>query len=240
MAVSLLLVPIGSALIAGGFRDGVTLGWMLPPNWLFLIGMASILSPFWVLCFRWSQLRKRRRKSDSDEESRRTSSAEDDDRDDDSSDWAFLLSRAINETQTETIETPNPTSLEFDGYFTKIMEESLSKTSKRHRDGLLRPAKWCGSAPALFSASLAKDFVARGDLGTIARKEKCLRAHDTPRCTLGLEVGSRGAVVIISSTHSEPVHGGIRIRSRLRRSARRALANCSFLPQCGSSHTTRS
>jgi len=180
MAISLLLVPLGTALIAGGFRHGVTLGWGLPPNWFFCLGLYLVLSPFLVLLYRWAQLRTKvetlspglipfgaafvaqgifqgvtfglnlppnwffclgwilivgpfvhwmRRfrqipKADASEQEEQEDS-------DKVSDWAFLISRAINETHTETIETPNPTSLEFDEYFGNLMAEALSVESRR-------------------------------------------------------------------------------------------------------------
>ena len=130
MALSLLFVPAGSSFIAGGFQQGVTFGWGLWPNWFFCFGLLLIVSPLWVLGFRWLQLSKqfgwRRKRS---KESVSLAIVEDDNGR--SSDWAFLINREITDTHTETIETPNPTSLEFDAYFGNLMAESLGDANRR-------------------------------------------------------------------------------------------------------------
>ena len=173
MAISLLLVPLGTALLSGGFRQTVNFGFGLPPNWFFCLGLHLALSPIWVLAYRWLQLRfkvesllpwlipigamflaegnsrgvwfwgpslncafciglaltiwpiwdwgNRFRNVESDADNVAL----------EESDWAFLLSRAINQTKTETIESANPTSIEFDRYFSQLMAESLSTNQSR-------------------------------------------------------------------------------------------------------------
>ncbi|WP_417737037.1 P-loop NTPase fold protein [Rosistilla oblonga] len=183
MAISLLLVPLGTALIAGGFRSGVSVGVGLPPNWFFCLGLYLVLFPFWVLLYRFVQLRTRVTTltpgliplgaatlaegcyrgvtfggtspnwfvwiglvltagpivhwlyrwwdvSNSGEVDPHDTTDPGVENEEDN-EWAFLISRAINETETETIETPNPTSIEFDGYFADLMEESLKSESRR-------------------------------------------------------------------------------------------------------------
>lgn len=183
MAISLLLVPLGTALIAGGFRSGVSLGVGLPPNWFFCLGLYLVLFPFWVLLYRFVQLRTKvttltpglipfgaatlaegchrgislsgtspnwfvwigllltvgpivhwlyrwwNVSSIAAADPHETTDAEGENEED--TEWAFLISRAINETETETIETPNPTSIEFDGYFADLMKEALKSDSRR-------------------------------------------------------------------------------------------------------------
>ena len=184
MAISLLLVPLGTAFLRGGFRQSVSLGLGLPPNWFFCLGLHFVLSPIWVLIYRWLQLKFKVKSKlpwlapigamflaqgissgvcfwgptlnwsfciglvltiwptldwllrwknfhkgpDVAGESEVT---EEQGADEKTSDWAFLLSRAINETKTKTFETPNPTSIEFSAYFSDLMAEALSETKTR-------------------------------------------------------------------------------------------------------------
>ncbi|WP_194242838.1 P-loop NTPase fold protein [Gimesia benthica] len=182
MAISLLLVPIGTAFLAGGFRQGVSLGWLLSVNWFFFLGSLLSLSPFGVLFYRWLWLRYKvqtltvflvpialafifeglskgvslewflppnwffcigillliaslwrfrycYRNGNSSIRSHESESQ--DEEDDEFSNGAFLVQHTVNETKTETIETPDPTSLEFDEYFRDLMNESLSNDSRR-------------------------------------------------------------------------------------------------------------
>lgn len=129
LAVSLLLVPLGSAFLAAGLRAGVGFGKDLPPNWFFIIGLSLGLSPFWVLLANLVRvIFTRRNKNANSENGQDTSEKKSDE---ETSEWAFLFSRAINETRTETVESPNPTSIEFEDYFTKLMREALSASDER-------------------------------------------------------------------------------------------------------------
>jgi hypothetical protein len=112
-AVSLLLIPLGIALTNAGLRQGVTLEFGRPVNWLFTLGLLLVLCPFWVLLVRTIRVLFKERRAPR------------------LSDYAFITNEAVSETHTETIETPEPTSLEFDDYFRTLMAETLSKTSRR-------------------------------------------------------------------------------------------------------------
>ena len=47
------------------------------------------------------------------------------------SDWAFLEGKAITDVKQETTETPEPTSIEFEGDFKRLMRDALPDTSER-------------------------------------------------------------------------------------------------------------
>ena len=130
LAISLLLVPLGSAFLAAGLRKGETIGFGLPSNWPFIIGLSLALAPFWILGGNlvrviYGHTRGKKTESPTGDES----SGQELERE--TSEWAFLFSRAISETHTKTIETPNPTSIEFEGYFTKLMREALGDNAER-------------------------------------------------------------------------------------------------------------
>ncbi|MCH7685163.1 MAG: hypothetical protein IH899_00525, partial [Planctomycetes bacterium] len=130
LAISLLLVPLGSAFLAAGLRKGETIGFGLPSNWPFIIGLSLALAPFWILGGNlvrviYGHTRGKKTESPTGDESSGQESVRE------TSEWAFLFSRAISETHTKTIETPNPTSIEFEGYFKKLMREALGDNTER-------------------------------------------------------------------------------------------------------------
>lgn len=130
LAISLLLVPLGSVFLSAGLRTGVTIELGSPPNVLFILGLLLALSPFWVLLanfvrVQWSQNVKQNSTVKNEGDEIKAGS------DEMPSEWAFLFSRAINETRTETIESPNPTSIEFEAYFTNLMREALGASEER-------------------------------------------------------------------------------------------------------------
>ena len=82
----------------------------LPDKWPQLaVGLAFILAPVLVLILWWF----------------RRSGGEDD------TVWALLANTTVTETRTETIENPDPTSVEFDHTFTELMDDALSDGEKR-------------------------------------------------------------------------------------------------------------
>ncbi len=127
-AVSLVLVPIGTTLVTAAFRQGGDANVANLSTWpgIAYVGSAVALAPVWVLALNfvrvllrdafiwvrsitpWTVKRARR-----------------------ASDWSFLLSKAIEETRTDTTETPNPTSIEFESHFTHAMNEALHSAPRR-------------------------------------------------------------------------------------------------------------
>lgn len=127
-AVSLVLVPIGTTLVTSAFRQGgnASIADLSTWPWIAYLGSAVALAPLLVLLlngvrvvlrdgFRWLR-------SFTPWPAKRAKPT---------SDWSFLLSKAIEETRTDTTETPNPTSIEFEAHFTRAMKEALGSDPKR-------------------------------------------------------------------------------------------------------------
>jgi len=82
----------------------------LPDKWpLVAIGLSFILAPAVVPILWWL-----RRPAAKDETA-----------------WALLANTTVTETRTETIENPDPTSVEFDDTFSKLMDDALSDGERR-------------------------------------------------------------------------------------------------------------
>ncbi len=115
---TLLLVPIGLALFSTGLRESA-------PFRNVIVGGLLAIAPLFVLLakvagrFTWRGLRTLFRYKNSPVT------------DDEVSPWALLAQRSITETQTQTIENPDPTSVEFEETFTKLMSEALVESKRR-------------------------------------------------------------------------------------------------------------
>lgn len=128
-AVSLVLVPLGTTLFRNVFdsQSAVKLTNIGTWDWLAWICVAAATAPLLVLLGNllrvlvvrpiWNWGRRRLGWSVKTPQHQR--------------DWAFLLSRAVEEVRTDTTETPNPTSIEFENYFTRAMCEALDGHSDR-------------------------------------------------------------------------------------------------------------
>lgn len=82
----------------------------LPDDWpLVAIGLTLALAPAFVVFLWWL-----RRSADEDETA-----------------WALLANTTVTETRTETIEDPDPTSVEFHDTFTSLMDEALPDAERR-------------------------------------------------------------------------------------------------------------
>lgn len=112
-AIALLLIPLGTAFTNAGLRKGVSLDFNRSVNAPFAIGLILVLFPFWILIARSIYVIFKERRCPM------------------LADFAFLTKETVSETQSETIESPNPTSLEFDEYFCSLMSEALSDRSHK-------------------------------------------------------------------------------------------------------------
>lgn len=116
LSIALLLVPFGTAFLVGALRDGLFIGRLDQPiSWKFVVGLLS-LSPLFVIVVHAVRLLSRKPFSLAHLKNLEH--------------WAFLEGKFVNEIWAEAIETPNPTSLEFEKYFGTLMAEALS----RHQD----------------------------------------------------------------------------------------------------------
>ncbi len=121
-ALSTLLIPVGIGFMTTASRTGIEL-WGNPSqlSGAFILGLLIVSAPLLVLGRHWLQLRKQSMGRNINEED--TESAENDD-------WALLKGTAITETKQETTETPDPTSIEFECIFERLMNEALNEDSR--------------------------------------------------------------------------------------------------------------
>jgi hypothetical protein len=105
-----LLVPLGLALLSKSLDD-LTFAFRYPPEWKFIVGLPLSLGPLLVVLGFWIRHKWTHR------EGRFT--------------WAFTESHADTETKSETSETPDPTSIEFEDRFNRLMVEALPEEPKR-------------------------------------------------------------------------------------------------------------
>lgn len=108
LLTSTFVVPIGFALLNSALRDPIYLlpGTGVTIAWQFLIGLLLSLAPLFVLL--WARIRD--------------ASAET---------WAVLVRGTTTTTLTEAIETPEPTSVEFQSVFVDLMEAALGSDTNR-------------------------------------------------------------------------------------------------------------
>lgn len=108
-AAATLLMPIGLVLLNRGLETGVTFNRSNSVNWNFVIGV--LLSPalLWLGLYHGARALWRNEKPN-----------------------FRLFEEKQNETErSETIETPEPTSLEFERFFDELMDDVLSKNHDR-------------------------------------------------------------------------------------------------------------
>ena len=115
-ATSLLLMPVGIPLFSAGLAAGVTFNSDLPIAWAFVLGLVLVTSPISVLIGNGLILIARRGLKKQEK---------------DATDWAFLKGDDITTVRENTSSTPEPTSIEFEDYFRKLMCEALPGNSSK-------------------------------------------------------------------------------------------------------------
>jgi hypothetical protein len=116
LAVSLMLIPLGSALINDALKDySITFNRHHEVAWQFILGVAFLVGPLHVALGRLIQLLWRR-----DSTQLR-----------DPASWAFLSGKHDEDVTTDSSETPNPTSLEFESLFYELMNDALVDSNRR-------------------------------------------------------------------------------------------------------------
>ena len=121
-----LSVPLGTALVAGSLQRGVTIDSSLPVNWLLLIGISLSIAPFFVILPKLLRARKTHFKR-----AQHDNTGQDAEDDNSVSEWALLAGHAITETRQDTTETPEPTSIEFEYEFKRLMHAALLSSDSR-------------------------------------------------------------------------------------------------------------
>jgi hypothetical protein len=124
-AISAFLVPIGLLFLQTSLSQGVTINPSLPISWEFVIGLVLTGAPLLVLLGK--VILKRFIKKKNSRESSDKSKSEERDADD----WAVLQGKFITETTQDITETPDPTSIEFEDIFRKLMQTVLPEESSR-------------------------------------------------------------------------------------------------------------
>lgn len=117
IAFATFLVPLGFALLNSGLRDGASLVPFQTSEvaWKLLVGLVMTIAPLLVLGGHLLVLRFKRDSSDEDA----------------ALSWGLLIKGKLEDTRTETIETPNPTSVEFEAIFTDLLHEALADDERR-------------------------------------------------------------------------------------------------------------
>lgn len=120
--VSLLLVPLGTTLLASALRDGFSLlrwegGRVV---WSAALGIPLTIGPILLLCARML-----RHRFGSGRKNASVATAELGDV------FALLLQKNVSEQSTSVIETPEPTSIEFEKAFRELAAEAIGMTAGR-------------------------------------------------------------------------------------------------------------
>ena len=122
MGISAILIPLGLVFLSQGLRDGVMFSWKPGPiNTFFSAGLFLSLLPVLVL---FGKILSEEVKYQVNKETRAS-------RPEYRELLAVLVNKAVIDTISETIETPEPTSIEFENIFEKLMEDALGKEEHR-------------------------------------------------------------------------------------------------------------
>ena len=106
--LSLVFVPLGNALLSAALREEVTIRLGMPA-WKFVLGLLLIMAPLVVILWRylwggdWSG----------------------------SNLWTLLSSKGVSESRTETLKTPEPTSIEFEKGFRDLTGQALKNPARK-------------------------------------------------------------------------------------------------------------
>ncbi|MFH1634871.1 MAG: P-loop NTPase fold protein, partial [Chloroflexota bacterium] len=110
---SSLLVPLGMALLNSGLRKNLSLFNSGSLAWDFILGVLFSIAPILILlAITLLQIGKHKTNGENDP-------------------WAMLFFKSIADTRTETIEEPNPTSVEFEKIFSDLMGAALTDENRK-------------------------------------------------------------------------------------------------------------
>lgn len=110
-SVAVLFVPVGAVFLNAGLARGITLSNTGTPAWTFVVGL--VLSLLWgvVLFGNWIRLLKKKPR--------------------DREDWAFVASEGSKEIHQQSISTKDPTSIEFDRIFGRLMLDAIGNRQRK-------------------------------------------------------------------------------------------------------------
>ena len=107
---SSLLVPLGISLLNSGLRKDLSVFYTGPVAWDFIFGILFSAAPIVILLA--LQIINREENNEEDP-------------------WALLFFKSVADTRTETIEEPNPTSVEFEKIFSDLMDNALTDENRK-------------------------------------------------------------------------------------------------------------
>jgi len=107
-AASLFISTLGFGLFLTGLTEKL--------DWAIIAGAVATASPLYVLFWKGIGLFREPGQSA---------------KDDDKSGWALFVAKTVSETVSETSDTPDPTSVEFQDIFTDVMNEALAHPKRR-------------------------------------------------------------------------------------------------------------
>jgi hypothetical protein len=107
-----LLVPLGLVFLSAGVNKGIYFSIDGSLNWEFLLGFLLSTAPLWLLIY-LNYIQRNKTGSQSDDL------------------FALLFQKTITDIRTETIESPEPTSLEFETLFVELMQEALNASNRK-------------------------------------------------------------------------------------------------------------
>lgn len=112
LAFSALLVPIGVPIIAAQLSQGSTITDVTTTPWLLAAGFILTAAPLIAVLGNLIRLKLKSEKDDSEH-------------------WAVLTGKTDETITQDTTETPDPTSIEFEKYFSDLVREALAEHTKR-------------------------------------------------------------------------------------------------------------
>ena len=108
-AISALLVPLGAALAGGSVSRGFNFAWGAPIKWDLLVGIILSFAPLLVVFCNIAKAKWRGEKPD----------------------WSVFTGEEKVKRETTETDMPDPTSIEFEGYFDILMKDVLGEAPDR-------------------------------------------------------------------------------------------------------------
>lgn len=109
LAASLLLVPLGAALLQASLKSPITLDRDAGPAWMFIFSLCLTLAPLLaalvIKALRWKWTISKA--------------------------FEFISGKTANVAESHESLTPDPTSIEFEEFFRELMSETLKEKSRR-------------------------------------------------------------------------------------------------------------
>jgi hypothetical protein len=166
VAVSVLLVPVGTVLFSNQIRDGIVFGLDLSPNWLAILGLLLALGPLIALLAwsAWITVRPRTTGTGWRDELMNA--------------LTVFIQRTDTDSYTESLDSGDPTSLEFEAVFRGIMTAALGAHPERRLVLVVDNLDRVGAPQALAVWSTLQTFVQRRGSGGWIDQVWCLLPFD--------------------------------------------------------------